>query len=59
MKGDGQMALYCRKCERLTLHVGLVWREAIPPVGRRITAKCSECEFRCREGFVIHEEGKS
>ena len=33
----------------------LHWRKAMPPVGRNITAKCSECGYRDREGYVVYE----
>ena len=55
MTGDGKLDLYCRKCERLTLHTNLMWKERVLPRGRRITAKCSVCGYRNREGYIIAE----
>jgi len=59
--GSETRLLWCRKCYRLRCHDNLVWKELITPfVGRRITARCSECGYRDREGYVIYEkqEGK-
>ena len=53
--GSETMLLWCRKCYRLRCHNNLVWRGARPPLGRNITAKCSECGYRDREGYVIYE----
>lgn len=58
--GSETQSLWCRKCYHLRLHNNLVWRKAMPPLGRIITARCSVCGRRDREGFVIYErqEGK-
>ena len=56
MTGEGEMTLWCRRCYRLTSHVRLVWREKVPPRGRRLTANCSECSYRDREGYIIYED---
>ena len=53
--GSETMKLWCRKCYRLRCHDNLVWRKSMPPLGRNITAKCSECGYRDREGYVIFE----
>jgi len=48
-----------------TPHVNIVFQKTMKPAvksecGRRITARCSECGYRDREGYVIYErqEGK-
>jgi hypothetical protein len=50
-------SLWCHsdKCQCLRHHTQINWRERVSPLGRRITAVCSFCGRRDRDGYVVWE----